>query len=333
MSSVDPRLRDELDTRRKAISYGDVWSTLLIGALVIVIHLVLPCYLAYDVWRSVNETRWRWSLRAAASGAFVGLLFVTGRWDVLGYALRFLVPALFVVAGVLGYVRVRRVPWLVEGRPGAMVPLVSSLVSLMLFAGLLAYAVRGFWHDSEPVRLSSPLRGGAFYVGQGGNSSLINYHNAHATQRYAMDILELNDIGTRAASLYPTELERYVIFGRAVRSPCDGVIVAAVDGLADNVPPDRDRDHPTGNHVVVACHGVRVFLAHLQRRSVTVQPGASVAGGDVLGRVGNSGNTSEPHLHVHAVRVGTGMPETGTPVPILLDGTFAVRNTILNDMH
>ena len=197
-----------------------------------------------------------------------------------------------------------------------------------MFAGLLVYAARGFWYDGEPVRLSSPLRGGAFYVGQGGNSPLINYHNTHATQRYAMDILELNDAGTRAASLYPADLERYVIFGRAVRSPCDGTIVAAVDGLADNIPPRRTATHPTGNHVVVACHGVRVFLAHLQRGSVSVQPGASVAAGDVVGRVGNSGNTSEPHLHVHAVRGGWhGAP--GTPVPILFDGTFAVRNTVL----
>ena len=194
--------------------------------------------------------------------------------------------------------------------------------------------MRGFWYDGEPVHLSSPLRDGAFYVGQGGDSPLVNYHNTHATQRYAMDILELNDAGTRAASLYSADLDRYVIFGRAVYSPCDGTIVAAVDGLVDNIPPRSDRRAPAGNHVVVACHGVDVLLAHLQRGSVSVQPGASVAPGDVVGRVGNSGNTSEPHLHVHAVRGGTdGAGATGTPVPILLDGTFAVRNTILSEVN
>jgi branched-subunit amino acid transport protein AzlD len=311
-----------------------MWSSVPIAVFVLVIQLVLPCYLAYDVWRSKNETRWAWCLRAAASAAFIGLLFVTGRWDVVGYYLRFLLPTLFVIAAVMGYVRARGVPWLVNGRPGAMMSLIGSIVSLALFAALLVYAVRGFRHDGEAVRLSSPLRGGTFYVGQGGDSPLINYHNTHATQRYAMDILELNDIGTRAASLYSGELERYVIFGRPVRSPCDGRIVTAVDGLVDNAPPETDRAQPTGNHVVVACHSVRVFLAHLQRGSVAVQPGASVASGDIVGRVGNSGNTSEPHLHVHAVRGGTdGTAHADVPVPILFDGTFAVRNTILGEVN
>lgn len=143
-----------------------------------------------------------------------------------------------------------------------------------------------------------------------------------------MDILQLNDSGVRTTSLFTADLDRYVIFGQPVSSPCDGRIVAAADGLADNVPPHRDREHPTGNHVVVACHGVRVFLAHLQQGSVVVQPGALVASDDVVGRVGNSGNTSEPHLHVHAVR-GEVPDHVSAPVPILFDGTFPVRNTIL----
>jgi hypothetical protein len=311
-----------------------MWSSVPIAVLVIVIQFVLPCYLAYDVWRSGNETRWAWCLRASASAAFFALLFVTGRWDVVGYYLRFLLPALFVIAVAAGYVGARRVPWLVDGRPGAATSLISSVVSVMLFGGLLVYALRGFCYDGAPVRLSSPLRDGAFYVGQGGNSPLINYHNTHATQRYAMDILELNDIGTRAAALYSADLDRYVIFGHPVSSPCDGIIVASVDGLADNPPPQRDRANPTGNHVVVACHGVRVFLAHLRRGSVSVRPGTSVASGDVVGRVGNSGNTSEPHLHVHAVRGGSAdTAGAGTPVPILVDGSFAVRNSILREAN
>jgi murein DD-endopeptidase MepM/ murein hydrolase activator NlpD len=149
-----------------------------------------------------------------------------------------------------------------------------------------------------------------------------------------VDIVALNGVGTRATALYPSELERYAIFGRPVRSPCHGLIVAAVDGLVDNVPPQRDKGKPSGNHVVVACHGVRVILAHLQRGSVSVQPGASVASGDLVGRAGNSGNTSEPRLHVHAVRARTDGPAgTDVAIPILFDETFAVRNTILAEVN
>jgi hypothetical protein len=270
-------------------------------------------------------------LRATASATVIGLLFVTGRWDVIGYWLRFVVPALFVVAAVTGYARARCVPWLVDGRPGAWLSLISGGASLALFGGMLGWAVSGFWYQGEAMRVSSPLQGGGFYVGQGGNSVLINYHNSHATQRYAMDILELNDWGMRANSLFPSGLSGYVIFGRPVHSPCDGRTVATVDGLADNVPPQRQRDEPAGNHVVVACGGVNVFLAHLQRGTVAVKPGDAVVRGEILGRVGNSGNTSEPHLHIHAVRVTSGGSSvTETPVPILLDDTFAVRNTLFS---
>lgn len=310
-----------------------MWSSVSIAVLIVGTQLLLPCYLAYSVWRSSSETRWHWCLRAAAFAAFLALLVVTGRWDVVGYSLRFVVSALFAVAVVAGYVRVRGVPWLVNGRPGTVTPLISSAVSLLLFSGMLVSAARGFWYDGEPVRLSSPLRGGAFYVGQGGDSPLINYHNTHATQRYAMDILELNDRGSRAAALYSADPSRYVIFGRSVHSPCAGTVVAAEDDLADNSPPQRDRSKPSGNHVVVSCRGVRVLLAHLQRGSVSVQAGASIESGDVIGRVGNSGNTTEPHLHVHAERRGVdGTADAGTPVPILFDGTFAVRNTVLGQL-
>lgn len=305
-----------------------MWSLALPPVVALIIELALPCYLAYDMWRGTRETRWGWWLHAAASTTFLVLLFVTGRWDLVGYHLRPLLAALFIVAAGAGYIGTRSLPWSAHEGLRAATPLISSAVSLLLFAGLLGYAVRGYWYDDVPVRLSLPLRGDAFYVAQGGNSPLINYHNSHATQRYAMDILQLNDIGVRAASPFTADLDRYVIFGQPVSSPCDGRIVSAADDLEDNVPPHRDRENPTGNQVVVACHGVRVFLAHLQRGSVSVQPGAPVASGDLVGRVGNSGNSSEPHLHIHAVREDT-PDNVGTAVPILFDGTFPVRNTIL----
>ncbi|MCC6163641.1 MAG: M23 family metallopeptidase [Acidobacteria bacterium] len=82
-----------------------------------------------------------------------------------------------------------------------------------------------------------------------------------------------------------------------------------------------------GNHVMLDCSGVWVLLGHLQRGSVGVRPDQAVATGDVLGRVGNSGNTSEPHLHIHAQRPGSNAePMSGTPLPIRLDGRYLVRN-------
>lgn len=303
-------------------------SQAIVTLSVVITQIALPCYLAYSLWRNLEVSRLTWCLRAVASAAFFGLIYTTGRWDIVGYSLRFLMPGVLVVAAAAGYMRMRRVPWLYRRGSVLTAAVVGHGMALLLFAALWGYAVQGYSYDEEPVRLSSPLANGVFYVGQGGNSPLINYHNGHATQRYAMDIVELNGLGLRSSSPFSTDLDDYVIFGRPVRSPCDGVVTIALDGRVDNPPPRMDRDEPAGNHVVLECRGVLVHLAHLQRDSVTVQPGDPVTAGEVIGLVGNSGNTSEPHLHIHAVRVEVAQEgQAETPVPILLEGRFGVRNT------
>ena len=82
-----------------------------------------------------------------------------------------------------------------------------------------------------------------------------------------------------------------------------------------------------GNHVLLECGTeVRVLLAHMRRGSVRVRPGERVAVGRPLGAVGNTGNTNEPHLHVHAQRPGTAVePLGGEPLPVRLAGRYLVR--------
>jgi murein DD-endopeptidase MepM/ murein hydrolase activator NlpD len=59
------------------------------------------------------------------------------------------------------------------------------------------------------------------------------------------------------------------------------------------------------------------------QKSVSVAPGDRLAPGDPIARVGNSGNTTEPHLHVHAFDQGT-----GEGVPMTFDGREPVRNRV-----
>ena len=106
-------------------------------------------------------------------------------------------------------------------------------------------------------------------------------------------------------------------------------IVAATDGLQDLVPPEEDRQNLAGNHVIVGCQGAEVVLAHLLEGSVSVRPGDRVTPDTLLGRVGNSGNTTEPHLHLHAKRGGTsGDALSGTAVPFTLNGRWLVRGSV-----
>jgi murein DD-endopeptidase MepM/ murein hydrolase activator NlpD len=85
-----------------------------------------------------------------------------------------------------------------------------------------------------------------------------------------------------------------------------------------------------GNHVILDCGGVWVVLAHLRRGTCLVHEGTRVRVGDPIGEVGNSGNTNEPHLHIHAQMPGTAQaPLSGRPVAILLNGRYLARNDMV----
>ena len=73
----------------------------------------------------------------------------------------------------------------------------------------------------------------------------------------------------------------------------------------------------------------RRALAHMKQFSVLVSAGDTVTAGEPLGRVGNSGNTSEPHLHIHAERGGeAGRLLNGEAVPMTFDGQYLVRGDV-----
>jgi murein DD-endopeptidase MepM/ murein hydrolase activator NlpD len=94
--------------------------------------------------------------------------------------------------------------------------------------------------------------------------------------------------------------EDYFIFGRPILCPLDGVVVEAVDGLRDNRLRQVNERMVSGNFVLIR-HSDSVFmhLSHLKCGSVLVRAGAVVRRGEVLAACGNSGRSTEPHLHFH----------------------------------
>jgi len=187
------------------------------------------------------------------------------------------------------------------------------------------------------VNLVFPLEPGSYLVVNGGSDYSTNAHletldaseprfREWRGQSYGVDLVQLDGLGLRAKGLQPAEPRAYRIYGTHVLAPCAGVVVIAVDGLPDMQVPEVDREHMAGNHVMLRCAVADVLLGHLRPGSVQVRPGVAVAAGVWLGSAGNSGNTSEPHLHVHAQRPGTVVaPLGGDPLPILLDGRYPVR--------
>ena len=191
------------------------------------------------------------------------------------------------------------------------------------------------------VTLAFPLEPGIYLVVNGGSDIHTNAHlmtldasiprfREWRGQSYGVDIVKLDAFGLRARGALPAEPSAYRIYGTRVLAPCAGQVVLAVDGLPDMQVPKVNREHLAGNHVMLRCADARtnadVLLGHLQPGCVRVRVRGTVAVGDWLGLVGNSGNTGEPHLHVHAQRPGPGAaPLGGDPLPILFEGRFPVR--------
>lgn len=199
----------------------------------------------------------------------------------------------------------------------------TQILLTLIFLPICLFGLSGYSVENEnTLSLEFPLKDGIYIVGHGGDTPLINYHNVTETQKYALDISKLNAIGTRVWGVYPKELDRYAIFEEQLYSPCDGTVKGVTGGYKDLNPPERGDGHPAGNHVVLNCDGVEIYIAHMKQNSIVVDSADVVQVGDLLGEVGNSGNTSEPHLHIHGEKDGVG-------VPILFNDRFLVRNSLV----
>lgn len=162
------------------------------------------------------------------------------------------------------------------------------------------------------ARLQLPFEG-AWYVFWGGHDIEQNYHAASPGQRFAYDLVKRVDGSTHRDD--GSALEDYYCWNEKILAPAAGTVLEAVDGLPDQAIGTRNAKAVAGNHVMLDLGGGEyAMLAHLRNGSVTVEAEQQVAAGDELGRCGNSGNTSEPHLHFHlqdAPRFGEG---NGLPV-------------------
>ncbi len=293
----------------------------------VVIQLVVPMILIGAVAITRQRSRLHWLITVVAFGMATAYLLMSARWDISSLYLRVAIPIAFVVAAAFGYQRVREADQ--SGRLQAVVFWAANLGVIVLMSGFLWFSIRGHVMPPGAVDIMSPLKG-TYVVLNGGGSPFINSHFRVHPQDFALDIVGVNAVGNRA-SLFGSgrDLRSYVIYDSQIFSPCDGRISAVVNDLPDHIPPDGDTQNPAGNHVLIECGDFEVLLAHMKTNSVTVKIGEVVTSGDPLGRVGNSGNTTEPHLHIHAERGGEpGIILDGEAVPITIAGRFLVRNSV-----
>lgn len=313
----------------------------MISLFVIPAVLQIAVPVALLVWQSAGRdtSLISWFLKHGAVWSYIYATSIAGLWLVAPWYLPhvFLVMSISLAARHLaGAFTLWRAPgnireWLtLGGRAGAAV-IAGATVVLAVQGGKPP--------DATIVDLSFPLRSGNYYIANGGSTNLVNAHlrtlkndrlRAHRGQSYGIDILELNTVGVHANLPTPRDPRRYKIFGEAIYAPCEGVVVRSEDGLPDLSPPYADRQHMPGNFVLVECGDngeFHVLLAHMRFDSVKVHPGDYVTTDTRLGDVGNSGNSNEPHLHVHAQRPGRIWDLfSGDPLPARFDGRYLVRN-------
>jgi len=138
---------------------------------------------------------------------------------------------------------------------------------------------------------------GEWFVFWGGTDVAKNYHVAYENQKYAYDIVKVKNGSSYEGD--PKNNENYYAFGEDIIAPCKAEVVQVITGVHDNIPGEFNPEQLTGNTVVLKTEKEEFILfAHLKQGSVAVKEGQKVAQGERLGQCGNSGNTSEPHLHL-----------------------------------
>ena len=173
------------------------------------------------------------------------------------------------------------------------------------------------------IVIGSPLKGSRWVdvngrcAGPNSHRQAVNPINGafYVSERFAIDFAQLT-VDKRLVQGDPEQLASYPSYGADLISVARGVVVRTQDGIADNLPvgslPPFSLETVGGNYVVVDIgKGHFAFYAHLQPGSLRVRVGDRVTQGQVLGLLGNSGNSDFPHLHFHV---------TDSPSPLASDG-------------
>lgn len=188
----------------------------------------------------------------------------------------------------------------------------------------------------NPVVVEFPLRGEVWMAVTTPAHRVPSHGTDMLGQRYAYDFLRVDH--RRGVHFHPASALRAALFGgrtresyawgASIHAPFDAEVVRAVDGM-----PERQWIHPVrelarmitnavtfrpenlpsilGNHVILRSAGVYAALVHMAPGTVAVADGQRVSTGDLLGRVGHTGNSTSPHLHFQLMDSADAMSAQG----------------------
>ena len=178
---------------------------------------------------------------------------------------------------------------------------------------------------AAPAVIGAPLQGENWFAANGPDNvtghrrALIPVSGkARIAQRFAIDWVQVKDGVTHTGD--PDDNANYYAWGSEALAVADGIVVAVKDGIPENVPGINSRaveitlETVGGNYVILDIgEGRYAFYAHLQPGSLRVSAGDRVRRGDLVGLMGNSGNSTEPHLHFHVADAPSPLGSEGIP--------------------
>ncbi len=181
--------------------------------------------------------------------------------------------------------------------------------------------------QKKPAVLGQPLRGKDWIAA--GALSPDSYHRRtvlpiknkfYLAQRYAIDWIQICPNG-REEKGGLKDNQHWNAFGHEVLAPIDGIVTQVHDGVKENTPPGLPPLPPfediSGNHVILKFHQNKqdyyLMYAHMQPGSIRVKKGDEVKEGQVLGLLGNTGNSSQPHLHMQVMDANSPLQAEGIP--------------------
>jgi peptidase M23-like protein len=195
--------------------------------------------------------------------------------------------------------------------------------------------------EEDPARVGPPLFGERWLAGEGCCNTITSHRGAifpidgtfRAPERFAIDWVRVGENG-RLYDGPKNELQSYPAYGERIRSVADGRVVATRDDQPEQTPgrfpSGLALNDFGGNYVVIEIsEGRYAYYAHLQegKKGVTVEKGDKVREGQVIGKLGNTGNTDAPHLHF--MLIDGKAPLTSGALPFEV-GSFRTRGVLTN---
>ena len=300
----------------------------------ILTHVILPASLT----AAVVVVRGDAFLLNAIAQTVTMIIFFSGYWEFFwrGSRIVFFYTNEVNLMMMLGYTIFRSGPVEIN------IPLVVLLafIEIIFLAQLIKIFIVILKKDSSSVEIQFPLKKGRFLITDGGNSKmsrLMNYHyyspvhmknNTNGSMLFATDIVKRDDA---FHSFFPKGNDDYAIFGEAVYSPMDGIIVKVENSIEDNQPYIGTYPYNTGNTIVIKNDDRFFLLGHLKQGSIKVKTGECVKEHQMIGQIGNSGMSERPHLHMQLISCASENYWSGTGINMIFQGkNFYKNRTIKN---